>query len=333
LAEVGDVPDFHVVDLFAREELYGSLKDLAEDPYLFWPVPLRYRTWIYHDMYRNRRCATGKATRGASGSRSQKAASLDEIGTLRDVMGQFCIDVVWGFQPAAVRWYAPLALVCPLTADRSLTYFAVFVLLFCYAAAKFMNQMSLYEMTRIVSLPLRLVFMVAVCVRIDSRSFVYMFGSMFVLILCVMDVFFGDLKQLAAYRLHCSYEVIRTFPNRVCLFRRKGANFANMEYPVRVHEDVTGMGAWEPGFVLIADIYGILFELRPMTAENWRALHDARNEETPVFVGLDLYWEEEPVCPPLENIGGPATSWLPPQVREGPRPPQGPQHILQETDL
>merc|ERR1712094_44902 len=37
----------------------GMVRDLAEDCYLFKPIPMMYRTWIYHDFFRQGKQLTG----------------------------------------------------------------------------------------------------------------------------------------------------------------------------------------------------------------------------------------------------------------------------------
>lgn len=109
--------------------------------------------------------------------------------------------------------------------------------------------------------------------------------------------------------LHCHYEILRIYPNRVVLCRRVGGSYETARLSKPAHQDVTGIGNWEQTFILIADIHGILYELRPVTIKDWKALweshrakEDDEEDSRPVFVGLDVFWEEEPTANDLREI-------------------------------
>ena len=81
--------DFHAVDLWTRQVVEGSVEKLKKDRYIFKPVPLLYRTWMYHESYRNHR---------------SHATTSDDTGVIRQILSRECIDA----DIAAGRW-SPLA--------------------------------------------------------------------------------------------------------------------------------------------------------------------------------------------------------------------------------
>jgi hypothetical protein len=290
----GTVADFSVVDFWSRELVLGDLTDLSEDPYLFRPVPMRYRTWMYHEMYLNRHVIKSK----------------DEYAMLKEVLGQYCIDIPGGCRFSPLMWYAPVGFACALAQDNNLAHAAVLVLFFIFGLSRAMNTMRLYRYLRIATLPVRAGFVALVILRMSSvTAIVRILGYVLVLLICGCDLYFGDLRMLATYRLHCHYEILRIYPNRVVLCRRVGGSYETTRLSKPVHQDVTGIGNWEQTFILIADIHGILYELRPVTIKDWKALweshraqEDDEEDSRPVFVGLDVFWEEEPTANDLRDI-------------------------------
>lgn len=290
----GTVSDFSVVDFWSRELVLGDLTDLSEDPYLFRPVPMRYRTWMYHEMYLNRHVIKSK----------------DEYAMLKEVLGQYCIDIDGGCRFSPLMWYAPVGFACALAQDNNLAHAAVLVLFFIFGLSRAMNTMRLYRYHRIATLPVRAGFVALVILRMSSvTAIVRILGYLLVLIICGCDLYYGDVRMLATYRLHCHYEILRIYPNRVVLCRRVGGSYETARLSKPAHQDVTGIGNWEQTFILIADIHGILYELRPVTIKDWKALweshrakEDDEEDSRPVFVGLDVFWEEEPTANDLREI-------------------------------
>jgi len=236
--------------------------------------------------------------------------SKDEYAMLKDVLSQFCIDIEGGSRYSPLMLYAPMGFACVLAQDNNLAHAAVLLLFLIFAISRGMNSMKLYRYARTTTLLLRLGFMALVILRMDFKDSFRTFGYLLALAMCAVDLLWGDLRLLTSFRLHCHYEVIRIFPNRVALCRRVGGSYSNSsDYKKPVHQDVSGIGNWEKTFILIADIYGILFELRPVSAKDWRALwelHKAEFEDEedtrPVFVGIDIFWEEEPTANEVRGL-------------------------------
>merc|ERR1719223_14248 len=94
--------------------------------------------------------------------------------------------------------------------------------------------------------------------------------------------------------MHCSYEVLMPLPNRIFICRRHGAAHSRDVYGscLPVNEKITGMGSWAPDFVLIADVSGLICELRPMRKEDWKLLVEehALNPKAPQrYFGMDVF--------------------------------------------
>jgi hypothetical protein len=189
---------------------------------------------------------------------------------------------------------------------------AIAMLLFILFIQWIMNSPELYRWPRPAHLPARLVLAYVIIARMGASSDARandpeggggggasVLGFILALICCFLEIIVGDGGALLAYRLHCSYEVIRPLPNRIFVCRRHGAAHSQDfgEKFIHVNEKITGMGSWQEDFALIADVQGLLVELKPMSVEDWKRIFvesQLPEEETngPLihrFIGLDVY--------------------------------------------
>lgn len=106
----------------------------------------------------------------------------------------------------------------------------------------------------------------------------------------------GDGSSLAAYRFTCRYEVFRELSERVFVCRRHGAAHLEDAFGERgeVDECVTGTGAWQRNYTLIADLQGLLVELRPMLPHEWQqaAMHYYESRSPLSYICLDVFADE-----------------------------------------
>lgn len=287
--------DFQVIDLFTRRRLGGGVEALSTDKYLFKPVPLLYRTWIYHFLYN-----AGKVVTGDS--------AMDQDAMVKHVLSYKCID-----RPtvSAGRWspsmvYVPLSLASTLTNDYALVGFTTFVLVILFGISYCMNTPDTYRYGRLGTTALRVIYLLGLLIWLGSSSFddgVAILGWLVVFGLCAADLFVGDVAMATCYWMHCQYDVVRCLPNRVFVCRRTGA--AGTQLPgaktEKIDEKVTGMGRWDPTYSLIMDLQGLLVELLPMTLLDWEALSDTfrMTSKPPYYVGIDAYNDENPSPPPM----------------------------------
>lgn len=281
----GSFQDFCVADLWTRYGLYGTTTQLTMDPYLFLPVPMTMRTWIYHHLFRVNHVLNGS----------------DENGMISYVLGMHCID---DQAKAGGRWspillHAPMVFILSLAADISATIVAILMVALNLSILRLLNTPRYYRITRIVTFPLRVVFIFWLLQRMSAKgasensSMMTTLGFIVAIFFCVAEIIAGDIGSLIAYRLHCSYEVIKVLPNRIFICRRHGAAHSqDTESRLQINEKITGMGYWQDDLALIADVKGLIVELQPMSIKDWETVFlEKQMDDNMVhrFIGLDVY--------------------------------------------
>jgi len=278
--------DFVLVDLWTRREISGSVEELTKDPYLFKPVPLVYRTWIYHYEYLHNKVD------GVS----------DENAMLKRALQRQCIDA-----PTSAGLWSPLMCLIPICVAVSLmdNMFLLVVGLGMNIAGQSlsnsMNTAPYYRYLRLATILPRLGFYVAMLVVFLTSSaqgglaFLAFFVAM---VAAGIDVIRGDIEAVRCYGLHCGYEVMKVLPSRVFICRRVGACYYEEIFGSRglVDECVSGYFPWERHHHLIADIQGILVELRPMQPKDWESVYEQNvvSTEPMHFLSLDMFNEDLP---------------------------------------
>jgi len=290
IKRTGAFQDFCVADLWTRDHLHGTVNELAKDPYLFRPIPMTMRTWIYHHLFRD-----GGVVPGVDG--------LEEDAMIRYVLSMHCIDAQ---RKAGGKWspvllHVPMILFLCVAADINASMVGIMLLSFTIAVHWLFNTPWLYRICRMVTFPVRLFFIYWLVMRMiikndrEDPSMMSTVGFMIALVFCGLEIIAGDFGSLIAYRLHCNYEVIKVLPNRIFICRRHGAAHSQEVVGSRdnpVHEKITGMGYWQNDFALIADVKGLIVELRPMTNEDWSTVFIERTENDKIvhrYIGLDVY--------------------------------------------
>mmetsp|Transcript_1056 Transcript_1056/g.3020 ORF Transcript_1056/g.3020 Transcript_1056/m.3020 type:complete len:443 (-) Transcript_1056:107-1435(-) len=285
LKELPAFPDFCLVDLWDRDTLEGPLSEIVADKYLFKPVPLKYRTWMYHYNYVNKRFL----------------GQSDHTSEILDVLSDKCIDESVG----AGRWspiicYAPLALGACLTEDQIFVMTAAFSLVLLYFVAWNWNTPPGYKYSRIITLPVRLVLIIYFFMRIRPKEPpVAIIGIVVGLVCILVDVIAGDIGMGIGYRYQCSYDVLRTLPEGVLVCRRIGANFSKgsrtQDTPL-VDDSISGLFPWLTSHHIIAEIQGLIVELHPLSKREWLVLqHKYSVTEVPLtFASTGTFNEERP---------------------------------------
>jgi len=286
IKHTGSFQDFCVVDIWTRDSITGTVEQMAEDPYLFRPIPLNVRTWIYHHFFRSGALLPG----------------LSEDTMIRWVLSMYCIDAeirtagTW----APIMLYIPMILFLSLAADVTVTVLAILSLVINIFIQSVTNTPELYRYARIATFPFRIATLAVIIIRMGAKgeeentSPVNSLGFVGALIMCLLEILIGDLGALVAARYLCNYEILRVIPNRIYVCRRHGAAHSQEIFGdvVPVSERITGMGAWQSDFALIADVKGVVMELQPMTKDDWKAmfLEKQMNEEhIHRYLGLDVY--------------------------------------------
>ncbi|CAE7946091.1 unnamed protein product [Symbiodinium sp. KB8] len=281
--------DFHAVDLWTRPVVEGSVEKLKRDKYLFKPVPMLYRTWLYHESYRN--------------TRSHNTTS-DDSGVIRQILSKDCIDA----DISAGRWsplvpLLPAAFCCALTCDELSVGTAVLLAWLIQKVGNDLNKPERYKKLRLWLLLPRLAWVGFLIFRalswLPEAAILNIVGLAGTLLFCCIDFLYGDRESANKYRLNCSYEVVKVLPNRVFVCRRVGATDFEKLFGYRgtVHQNISGIGSWGRNMTLIAELMGCIFELRPFTAKDWDVLMNevpGADNARLCFWGMDCY---DPLIP------------------------------------
>lgn len=293
LRKVEPTTDFRIIDLYRRAKVSGSPEQLAEDPYLFKPVIMPMRTWIYHDLHRSKKLMMG----------------TDENGMVKYVMNLPCIDanVSTGHWSPLVC-YMPGVLFCALTKDQNTVGSSLLVAVTMSVVGNMCNYASQYRMARYYTMPIRLLHFVIVCLAFASHTedfvatvgYILCFGSI------LFDVVSGDLAKASSFRFWCKYNTLRELPNRVFICRREGAShleeLQGLSRPIDAI--VHGMGIWQRRrWMLACEICGVICKLEPITAPEWRTMweHCVRNGTTCTYLGMDLFDQTTPEMYPYDE--------------------------------
>mmetsp|Transcript_15778 Transcript_15778/g.34505 ORF Transcript_15778/g.34505 Transcript_15778/m.34505 type:complete len:479 (+) Transcript_15778:164-1600(+) len=254
-------PAFDVVDLFNRQYINGSLRQIVEDNYLFLPVPLPHRTWVYHALFEDRQ--VGKT---GNPEHSMVMEALNTPGIDIDV--------------SAGRWspimcYCPIVLALSITGDLTVMLAGIFLVLALQFLGAQMNQPAYYSYLRPATLPLRVGYAAILGIQISAFSALAIFVVVVAYLVMLGDIFCGDFPQWYYYGLNCRYEIVKALPERVFICKRIGGVITEdlMGMRPKVAEALTCVGNWHQDFYLIADIGGILAELRPIRIADALAIY------------------------------------------------------------
>mmetsp|Transcript_73460 Transcript_73460/g.192653 ORF Transcript_73460/g.192653 Transcript_73460/m.192653 type:complete len:384 (-) Transcript_73460:187-1338(-) len=289
-----DYPNYRFADFWTRKTVNGSITDLMKDPYCFRPVPMKYRTWMYHFFFLQKMVIKG----GGS-----------DHAMIQHVLSHRTQDV----DIQAGRWsplvaYAPMLLVMTITGDIYAVLAGIIMCWLLWLVATSTNTPSLHRYHRVISFPFRVFFLLFTFSRLQAMEEALGLLAFFVcIILLLAEIVCGDINTILSYRLECNYEIVRVLPNRVFICRRHGASHLEETFGKRgtVKECISGFAVWERSMTLIADIGGMLVELRPMREEDWRPCHeDFCMVGTPLpYFSLNIFDEDWPSAMDAERGG------------------------------
>lgn len=278
-------PWFDIVDLWTRNRLRGLVKDIAEDPYLFVAIPMLYRTWIYHGKFEDKKNFT---------------ESVDPQTAIVTTTLQFpCIDApVRAGRWSSLVFYAPTVVLQCLTGDMTLVTFSVLMMLVIWALTSKLNTPELYEYTRWATLLPRVCFLGFLAYRfVTLGASLVALPLIFAFIFIIADFIWGDFSSIYSVRMRCYFEIKRVLPNRIFVCKRIGGCGLDKisGNRGRVSTDVSGLGTWPSDYYLIADIKGILVELRPFGEDivdafwNYQAGFDNDMQRTNSCLSLNVF--------------------------------------------
>ncbi|CAE7667664.1 ftsH [Symbiodinium pilosum] len=272
-------PNFQVVDLAGRDRLPKNRLYLEKDEYLFKPVPLMYRTWLYQSFFLHP-------------SGLGKASDLDYV--VRQALSAFCLDVtIWDNRWSPVMAYAFIMFLSSLTLDSTIIALACGIGLLTCAFAVACNTAKAYQRERWLSLPFRVAFLCYILISFPAATVLEAIGSTLLFLLVSAEIILGDCYFFPSYRFHCKYDILRSLGYRVYVCARDGA-VGMPAYvgrtPDRMPLQVVQLPKWTTQNHLIVELEGLMVELRPMREEDWtKAAQEFEETNVPItFVSLPL---------------------------------------------
>lgn len=215
------------------------------------------------------------------------------------VLAQWCIDA-----PAHAGRFSPLVCFVPLTVATCLTgQFLIVALALCAMGLVHMvnhhtNNPTMYRYARILTLIPRYAFIVYALTQFQTDTTLGLVGSILVVASALLDVALGDVGSFFSYKLHCKHSVVTIPPHsRLFICDRFGAHHQEEIYGSRGHveEEVSGFANWKHTNSLIADIHGLIVELRPLEVEDWLSLRDQfyKSQKPIPYVCLNVFGEDD----------------------------------------
>lgn len=292
LKKVDTHNDFCIIDLYNRSKIVKPVETIAKDPYLYKPVVMPKRTWIYHDLFRTKKIIQ----------------SSDENAMIKYVFSLPAIDA-----PVSCGLYAPLMAYLPMvlfavvTKDSLAVASSLIAVVTMGVIANTCNHCHHYYRARLYTIPIR-VALVGVLVlsllsqaELDSAELA---GYILCFVTIFMDALLGDKPALFATRFWCHYEIVRELPERLFVCTRVGA--AHLEQKLGesppIPNVIHGLGSWQPRYMLALEIGGMLCKLEPITKQEWEVIYQgyAFEEKNYKYISLGLFSDATPEMYPYD---------------------------------
>lgn len=273
LEGVEDWLDFAFVDLWTRPTLSGTPDQLSNDRYMMKPKPLMYRSWVYHGLQ-------------AQEQQNELENKQDDPAILR-ALASPCIDSgISAGRWSSVMLLAPQVFPIVLVGNFLLMTVCLMTFLFNLFVAVHLNHHEWYRAQRLVTLPVRVIFLVvlfdsvSVPSLLNQGKIVNAMGYIIATVMSLLDIVTGDGVALLCRGLECKYEIIRELPNNVWVCKRKdgqpegsGSTTQAKRDRVKIHSGICGVHNWDEclDLVLIADVHGLLVELVRPNKDEWMA--------------------------------------------------------------
>lgn len=286
LTGVEEGMNFILVDLWSRKHLSGTPTELTQDKYIFKPQVLDLRTWIFQQTFE---------------ARKYEPDAGEAEPCVLEALQRKCIDSPGntGGRWSPMMSYTFMLPMVSFTGDLLLMLGCAFVFMLTLLVAVNMNSPAHYRLARVMTLPVRATFLVALLGNLQITELLgkNLYISIFALIgsiACALyDLCSGDISFLLSFSQMCWFEVIRELPNRVYVCRCRGTQMNRSRVREFIDYTVCGQKNWETcaDLRLIADVHGVLCELHQIKCEDWEALKDwqFRTGEEVRFAGVNLY--------------------------------------------
>ena len=274
--ERADASDFQLVDTFYRGfPIIGSSEEMVKDPYLFKPVAMPFRSWAYQE-----RC---KDT-------SEDGKSKEEH--LVDSLMMKCDDRNLIHEGGLGTWSPFMTyswLLFPLTCmkDTFVLSVAVAIFLVLLVLTRLCNTPRLYRFIRVLSIPPRAVLAYLCFEKFDDNlkeqgQWLAYFMTIAVLSVMVVDFLIGDMMMLYSFvygrRLYVHHKLspnVFLCSEKVPGWKQVGKKYKDVQYEAMKkkmpRKDIWG-DLWQKDTMLIAEIHGVICQLKFVYMENWYVL-------------------------------------------------------------
>lgn len=289
------IPGFVLVDLFGRRRLIGNPEQIMEDHYIFRPHVMSHRSWIYHKFAKDPR------------KLAQVNGKDSMNGMIKKILSVECIDVDvnTGRHSPLFAWMISSGFLS-CTGDGALVTMMLVTSFFMCIITYSLNTPERYNYIRVMLLPLRIAVCIGIVLQTNNLTHyisVIVFSALSILVL-IIDFIFGDLFLIWAYRFQCSYKVLDQLPERVFLCSRQGAAHLDdvLGQRLGITTEVIGC-AWDSRYSLIADLGGLICELRrPRLPELYALLQEFQeNQEDYGFLSVKCFSTDRPNFDSLEQ--------------------------------
>lgn len=261
LKKVSQQHNFQLIDLYTRSRVHGTPGELARDPYLYKPVILSLRSWMYHDFFRQK----------------MLVASADENGMVKWVLDLPCIDApINAGQKSSVLYYMPMALMSSFTKDAATVATTLLALIALGLLSAMCNSAQLYSRQRVYGIPVRMIHLGVVIFTVAQSTLdtMALIGYIITFLFIALDILDGDLRMLTSYRFWCRYVVVRELPMRCFICRREGA--AHLEELVgeraAIPTTVHGLSTWLKEYSFVVELCGTLCMLERISLKEWQQM-------------------------------------------------------------
>eukprot|EP00930_Biecheleria_cincta_P066306 TRINITY_DN5239_c0_g1_i1.p1 TRINITY_DN5239_c0_g1~~TRINITY_DN5239_c0_g1_i1.p1 ORF type:complete len:495 (-),score=71.47 TRINITY_DN5239_c0_g1_i1:51-1535(-) len=274
------MPPFTLVDLFGRKSLVMKPEELVEDEYLFRFEAMQTRTWMLHNLLSDPLLMAQNL--------GPSAGIFDKVLRRRVVDA----PVSTGLRSPLMFWL-PIVFLMGMTGDQNLVLFALVSTVILYYVSHSNNTPKRFQGLRWRSFPMRLlsvgIFVFQYFSNPENKEMMAMICILLSIGCIVLDFITGDLRMLSRYRLLCSYSIIHELPGRVFLCKRHGAAHLADVVGERapIPEVITGT-LWRHDLSLIADLNGLLVELRRPTLREARMMHEEYQDKCQDFGFLSV---------------------------------------------
>lgn len=289
------IPGFVLVDLFGRRRLIGNPEQIMEDHYIFRPHVMSHRSWIYHKFAKDPRKLAQVNGKDSMNGMIKKILSLECID----------VDVNTGRHSPLFAWMISSGFLS-CTGDGALVTMMLVTSFFMCIITYSLNTPERYNYIRVMLLPLRIAVCIGIVLQTNNLTHyisVIVFSALSILVL-IIDFIFGDLFLIWAYRFQCSYKVLDQLPERVFLCSRQGAAHLDdvLGQRLGITTEVIGC-AWDSRYSLIADLGGLICELRrPRLPELYALLQEFQeNQEDYGFLSVKCFSTDRPNFDSLEQ--------------------------------